>query len=159
MLRSKATERSLKEVHRFRGGHFLVYQNKVTSKKKVFSIFGMATSLCYCEEIEQYLAQGGHLLMFFRGAWCSRFPIKAITVHKPIPILIYPNLLYGITCWGSCSKAASQPIQIIQNRILRCINMIGLRQIYVSELYILSNVLKVHDMYEYVLELCKFMFR
>ena len=71
--------------------------------------------------------------------------------------LIYPNLLYGITCWGSCSKTASQPIQIIQNRILRCINKIGLRQIYVSELYILSNVLKVHDMY--VLELCKFMFR
>ena len=35
--------------------------------------------------------------------------------------------------------------------------MIGLRQIYVSELYILSNVLKVHDMY--VHELCKFMFR
>ena len=67
--------------------------------------------------------------------------------------LIYPNLLYGITCWGSCSKTASQPIQIIQNRILRCINMIGLRQIYVSELYILTNVLKVHDMY--VLELCK----
>ena len=71
--------------------------------------------------------------------------------------LIYPNLLYGITCWGSCSKTAFQPIQIIQNRILRCINMIGLRQIYVSELYILSNVLKVHDIY--VLELCKFMFR
>ena len=71
--------------------------------------------------------------------------------------LTYPNLLYGITCWGTCSKTASQPIQIIQNRILRCINMIGLRQIYVSELYILSNILKVHDMY--VLELCKFMFR
>ena len=80
--------------------------------------------------------------------------------------LICPNLLYGITCWGSCSKTASQPIQIIQNIILRCINMIGLRQIYVSELYILSNVLKVHYMYyvnfsylNYVLKLCKFLFR
>ena len=42
--------------------------------------------------------------------------------------LIYPNLLYDITFWGSCSKTASQPIQIIQNRILRCINMIELRK-------------------------------
>ena len=31
--------------------------------------------------------------------------------------LIYPNLLYGIACWGSCSKTASQPIQIIQKNI------------------------------------------
>ena len=55
--------------------------------------------------------------------------------------LIYPNLLYGITCWGSCSKTAFQPIEIIQNRIVQCINMIGLWQTHVSELYILSNVL------------------
>ena len=71
--------------------------------------------------------------------------------------LIYPNLLYGITCWVSCSKIAFQPIQIIHNRILRCINMIGLRQIHVSELYILSNVFKVHD--KYVLKICKFIFQ
>ena len=63
--------------------------------------------------------------------------------------IIYPNLLYGITCWGSCSKTASQSIPIIHNRILRCINTIGLRQIHVSELYTLSNVLKVQDRYKH----------
>ena len=35
-------------------------------------------------------------------------------------------------------------------------NMVGKRQIHVTDFYALSNVLKIHGIY--VLELCKFMF-
>ena len=35
--------------------------------------------------------------------------------------------------------------------------MVGKRQIHVTDLYALSNVLKIHDIY--ILEICKFMFR
>ena len=71
--------------------------------------------------------------------------------------LIYPNLLYGITCWGGCSKTVLQPLQIIHNRILRCINKLRMREIHVTELYILSNLLKITDIY--ILEICKLMYK
>ena len=70
---------------------------------------------------------------------------------------IYPILLYGIICWGDCSKTVSKPIEVVHNQILRCINRIGEGQIHVTDLYALSNVLKIHDIN--VLEICKFMFR
>ena len=35
--------------------------------------------------------------------------------------------------------------------------MVGKRQIRVTDLYALSNILKIHDIY--ILEICKFMFR
>ena len=40
--------------------HFLVFQNKVISKKK-FITLGVPPSWCYYEEIEQYFAFGGSL--------------------------------------------------------------------------------------------------
>ena len=38
--------------------------------------------------------------------------------------LIYSILLYGIICWGSCSKTVSKPVEVVHNQILRCINMV-----------------------------------
>ena len=58
---------------------------------------------------------------------------------------IYPILLHGIICWGSCSKTVSKPVEVVHNRILRCINMIRKRQIHITDLYALSNVLQIHD--------------
>ena len=40
-------------------------------------------------------------------------------------------------------KTVSKPVEVVHNRILRCINMVGKRQIHVTDLYALSNVLVV----------------
>ena len=60
-------------------------------------------------------------------------------LKKVFYTLIYPILLYGIICCGSCPKTVSKSVEVVHNRILRCINMIGKRQIYVTDLYALSN--------------------
>ena len=86
-----------------------------------------------------------------------RLYVDKQVLRKVYYTLIYPILLYGVICWGSCSKTVSKPVEVVHNRILRCINMVGKRQIHVTDLYALSNVLKIHDIY--ILEICKFMFR
>ena len=86
-----------------------------------------------------------------------RLYVDKQVLKKVYYTLIYPILLYGVICWGSCSKTVSKPVEVVHNRILRCINMVGKRQIHVTDLYALSNVLKIHDIY--ILEICKFMFR
>ena len=69
-----------------------------------------------------------------------RLYVDKQVLKKVYYTLIYPILLYGVICWGSCSKTVFKPVEVAHNRILRCINMVGKRQIHVTDLYALSNV-------------------
>ena len=86
-----------------------------------------------------------------------RLYVDKQVLKKVYYTLIYPIIFYCVICWGSCSKTVSKPVEVVHNQILKCINMVGKRQIHVTDLYALSNVLKINDIY--ILEICKFMFR
>lgn len=70
--------------------------------------------------------------------------------------LVYPHLQYSITSWGSASKTALAPLQVIQNRILKCITYAKFKQA-VSPIYKKTKILKLSDLH--ILELAKFMFK
>ena len=61
---------------------------------------------------------------------------------------------YGLICRGSCSESIKRPIEILLNRILRCINFVKVRQMHVSNLYALSKVLTLKDAYK--AKVCEF---
>ena len=67
------------------------------------------------------------------------------------------HLLYGILPWGNDYKSAIQPLQILQNKILRLMFKIE-PQSNVSNnyLYYSSKLLKIDDLYK--LEIAKFMY-
>ena len=74
-------------------------------------------------------------------------------LKKVFYALVQPVIHYGLICWGSCSESINCPIEILLNRILKCVNFVKVRQMQVSDLYALSNVLtikKTHTMQRYV---------
>ena len=73
--------------------------------------------------------------------------------------LFCSHLSYGILCWGRCSRSSMQPLQILLNKAIKCINF---KKLTTSEQETLSlfhkdKVLTVHDMFKQ--ELGKFMFK
>ena len=67
-----------------------------------------------------------------------------------------PVIHYCLICLGSCSESIVRPIEILLKRILRCINVVKVRQMHVSDLYALSKVLTIKD--DYKPERCKFVY-
>ena len=78
-------------------------------------------------------------------------------LKKVFYALVQPVIHYGLICWGSCSESIKRPIEILLNRILRCINFVKVRQMHVSDLYALSKVLTMKDAYK--AEVCKFVYK
>ena len=70
--------------------------------------------------------------------------------------LIYPHLHYGITSWGTANKTVIQPLQVIQNRLIKCITFAKLKDL-LSPKYKETKILKIKDIYQ--LEVGKFMFK
>ena len=73
--------------------------------------------------------------------------------------LFCSHLSYGILCWGRCSRSSMQPLQVLLNKAIKCINF---KKINTSEKETLSifhedRVLTVYDMFK--IELGKFMFK
>ena len=77
-------------------------------------------------------------------------------LKKVFYALVQPVIHYGLICWGSCSESIKRQIEILLNRILRCINFVKVRQMHVSDLYALSKVLTIKDAYK--AEVCKFVY-
>ena len=76
--------------------------------------------------------------------------------------LIYNSLIlsyvrYGILNYGRASKVALQPISILMNRGLRCINFIGIRTKKTSQIYFDEKILTLQDTFQ--LELGKFCYK
>ena len=76
--------------------------------------------------------------------------------------LIYNSLIlsyvrYGILNYGRASKVALQPISILMNRGLRCINFIGRRTKRISQIYFDEKILTLQDTFQ--LELGKFCYK
>ena len=71
-------------------------------------------------------------------------------------VFFHSHILYGIG-WGSATKTAPKPIQILQNKVLRIINKTTWQdRISIDRLYQKHKLLKVADVYKY--ELGKFMY-
>ena len=69
----------------------------------------------------------------------------------------YSHVLYGILGWGSATKYAIMPIQILQNKAIRIINNSTWKDhINSNSLFLKLNVLKIEDIYKF--ELNKFMY-
>ena len=62
-------------------------------------------------------------------------------LKKVFYAFVQPEIHCGMICWGSYSESTKRLIEILLNRILRCINFVKVRQIHVSDLYALSKVL------------------
>ena len=69
--------------------------------------------------------------------------------------LVYPHLQYSIIDWGCACKTHLAPLQVIQNKILRCISHTKIKQ-SVSLKYKQMKILKLYDIHK--MELAKFMF-
>ena len=78
-----------KKGHHFKGGHFLVFQNKVISNKKK-SHFVESISQCYYEEIEHYFAEKIYVLTLFRRERCVHCVCSGLK-----PSLVISNLYLG----------------------------------------------------------------
>ena len=64
--------------------------------------------------------------------------------------LIYSQLQYCITSWGSAIKTVLKPIKVIQNRVVRMITRSHFRT-HSSPLYNQLNILKLEDIYKFKL--------
>ena len=60
--------------------------------------------------------------------------------------LVYPHLLHSITTWGNTYSTTLQPLQVIQNRILKCITNAKLKQA-LTPFFKETNTLKAIDIY------------
>ena len=70
--------------------------------------------------------------------------------------LVYPHLQYSIIDWGCACKTLLAPLQVIQNKILRCISHTKIKQ-SVSPKHKQMKILKLYDIHK--MELAKFMFK
>ena len=71
--------------------------------------------------------------------------------------LVNSHILYGILVWGSTNHSILQPLQILQNKILRIIcNVSKNEHVRNNSLYHELKFLKVKDMYHF--EMAKFMY-
>ena len=67
------------------------------------------------------------------------------------------HIRYGILCWGRGNKTTLQPIHILLNRAIRCINFYKGKEGLTTKLYIKDNLLKAQEIFH--LELAKFMYK
>ena len=60
--------------------------------------------------------------------------------------LVYPHLLYGILTWGSTNNSVLNPLQVLQNRLIRVIYRVRkLDHITNNSLYHKLSTLKIKD--------------
>ena len=71
--------------------------------------------------------------------------------------LIYSRLKYGILAWGCANETTLYPLNILHNKILRCLLSVESKRLCINSLYLQSNLLKLNDIY--LCEVAKFMFR
>ena len=70
--------------------------------------------------------------------------------------LVYPYLQYNIIDWSCACKTHLVPLQVIQNKILKCISHIKIKQ-SLSPKYKQMKILKLYDIHK--MEPAKFMFK
>ena len=70
--------------------------------------------------------------------------------------VVYPHLQYSIIDWGCACKTLLEPLQVIQNKILRFISHTKIKQ-SVSPKYKQMKILKLYDIHK--MELAKLMFK
>ena len=87
------------------------------------------------------------------------FKIRHFIVKKTILLLIQgifiTHIRYGILCYGRADKTILQPIEILYNRAIRCINFYRKGNGQTTKLYYNDKLLKLNEIFE--LELAKFM--
>ena len=70
----------------------------------------------------------------------------------------YSHIIYGILGWCSATDTVLEPIQVLQNKVLRIMNKITWRdRVTNNSLYLSDKILKIADVFK--LELGKFMFK
>ena len=63
--------------------------------------------------------------------------------------LIYPNLIYCITAWGSANGTNLRPLKLMQKKILR--SMFGVSSMHSSgPLFLNSNIFAIHSLHKYM---------
>ena len=92
------------------------------------------------------------------GIFCYlRHYINQKTLLMLYHSLVNPHILYEILAWGSTNHSVLQPLQVLQNKIIRIIcNVSKNDRVKNNGLYHELKLLKVKDMYH--LEMAKFMY-
>lgn len=91
--------------------------------------------------------------LLFKARWYLNKHSLLLLLHS----LFITHLEYGILCWGRCGKPAMDPLIILMNKAIRCINFCHFRESNVARLFNKDKILQVKDMFE--LEIAKFMFK
>ena len=81
-------------------------------------------------------------------------------VSKNVLLTVFHSLFlshinYGILCWGRSNKTILQPIIILMNKALRCINFCGPQE-HVEEFLLKDRLLQINELFK--MELAKFMY-
>ena len=71
--------------------------------------------------------------------------------------LFISHINYGILCWGRAGKTIQDPIKILFNKLIRCINFQPYRYSNVNSLFLKDQILQVDDIFS--LELGKFVYK
>ena len=93
---------------------------------------------------------------------CNIFCYLRHYICKKTLLMLYyssvnSHILYGILVWGSTNHSILQPLQVLQNKILRIIcNVSKNEHVRNNSLYHELKLLKVKDMYHF--EMAKFMY-
>ena len=79
------------------------------------------------------------------------------TLREVYHALIHSYLRYGLVAWGSATKTALKPLQIIINRAIRIMCFAPFGAIDVTPLFEILEILNLNEIYQ--LELAKFIFK
>ena len=79
------------------------------------------------------------------------------TLREVYHALIHSYLRYGLIAWGSATKTALKPLQIIINRAIRIMCFAPFGAIDVTPLFEILEILNLNEIYQ--LELAKFIFK
>jgi len=94
------------------------------------------------------LVRASHLLYKIRN-------VVSVDVLKMLYFsLVHCHLMYCIVSWGTATNSVLQPLEVVNNSILRTITYNNYRS-HITPLYKSRNILKLHDIYK--LELAKLM--
>ena len=87
----------------------------------------------------------------------ARHCVDVDTLKTIYYALVHSYLRYGLTAWGNASSAALQPLNSLNDRVLRIITFAPLGRLDTSIIYDHLKVLNIKNMF--TLETCKFIFK
>jgi len=86
-----------------------------------------------------------------------KYYVNNQALHMLYHSLISSRVQYGIIAWGRAASCHLQPISVVLNRAMRCLNTVKFLTNKVTTIYKMQKILQLKDIYN--LEVSKFMYK